>query len=128
MKLRLSLLAVALAAGIAQPAVARDLTIISWGGAVSDGQREAFFTPFAAESGGKVVDDAWNGGVGTIRARVEAGGDPGWDVVQGEAEEVQIGCAEGLYEPIDWAQIKEKDRLIPEGVSSSSCAARLIFR
>ncbi len=117
MKLRLSLLAVVLAAGMAQPAVARDLTIISWGGAVSDGQREAFFAPFAAETGIKVVDDAWNGGVGAIRARVEAGGDPGWDVVQGEAEEVQIGCAEGLYEPIDWSKIKEKDRLIPEGVS-----------
>jgi putative spermidine/putrescine transport system substrate-binding protein len=117
MKLRLSLLAALVAAGLAQPAVARDLTIISWGGAVSDGQREAFFAPFAAETGIKVVDDAWNGGVGAIRSRVEAGGDPGWDVVQGEAEEVQIGCDEGLYEPIDWSKIKEKDRLIPEGVS-----------
>jgi putative spermidine/putrescine transport system substrate-binding protein len=117
MKIRLSLLAMTLLGGLIQPAAARDLTIISWGGSVNDAQREAFFAPFAAESGIKVVDDAWGGGVGAIRTRVEAGGDPGWDVVQGEAEEVQIGCAEGLYEPIDWSKIKEKDRLIPEGVS-----------
>lgn len=117
MKLRLSLLAVTLVGGLIQPAVARDLTIISWGGSVNDAQREAYFAPFSAETGIKVVDDAWGGGVGAIRTRVEAGGDPGWDVVQGEAEEVQIGCAEGLYEPIDWSKIKEKDRLIPEGIS-----------
>ncbi|MGE0212052.1 MAG: ABC transporter substrate-binding protein [Parvibaculaceae bacterium] len=117
MKIRLSLLAITLLGGLIQPAAARDLTIISWGGSVNDAQREAFFAPFAAEAGIKVVDDAWGGGVGAIRTRVEAGGDPGWDVVQGEAEEVQIGCAEGLYEPIDWSKIKEKDRLIPEGVS-----------
>lgn len=117
MKFRLTLLTLTLLGGLIQPAAARDLTVISWGGSVNDAQREAFFAPFTAETGIKVVDDAWGGGVGAIRTRVEAGGDPGWDVVQGEAEEVQIGCAEGLYEPIDWSQIKEKDQLIPEGVS-----------
>lgn len=98
-------------------AIARDLTIIGWGGAPQDAQREAYFKPFAEEAGINVIDDSWTGGIGVLRARVEAGGDPGWDVVEAEAEEVMVGCAEGLFEPIDWDQIEEKDKLIPEAIS-----------
>jgi putative spermidine/putrescine transport system substrate-binding protein len=98
-------------------AMARDLTVIGWGGAPQDAQRAAYFDPFAKEAGVNVIDDSWSGGVGALRARVEAGGDPGWDVVEAEAEEVLVGCAEGLFEKIDWAQIAEKDNLIPEAVS-----------
>ena len=117
MKARLLLSAVLLAAGLIQPAAARDLTVISWGGSYQDAQREVFFMPFQKETGITVVDNPWNGGVGAIRARVDAGGDPGWDVVQGEAEEVKVGCAEGLYEPIDWSKITEKNNLIPQAIS-----------
>lgn len=116
-------LSAALALLTLQGAAARELTVISWGGNFQDAQRQSYFAPFTDETGIKVVDDSWEGGVGTIRTRVEAGGDPGWDVVHGEAEEVNIGCAEGLYEPIDWSQIKEKDRLIPEAVSKCGVGA-----
>lgn len=109
--------AIVILMGLGGTAHARDLTVIGWGGAPQDAQREAYFKPFAAEAGVKVVDDSWSGGIGVLRARVEAGGDPGWDVVEAEAEEVLVGCTEGLFEPIDWAQIADKDRLIPEAVS-----------
>jgi putative spermidine/putrescine transport system substrate-binding protein len=104
-------------------AVARDLTIISWGGSFQDAQRKAYFDPFTAETGVKIVDQAWDGGVGNIRTRVQSPSDPGWDVVHAEIEELQVGCAEGLYEPIDWSKIGEKDKLIPAARSKCGVGA-----
>jgi putative spermidine/putrescine transport system substrate-binding protein len=117
MKPRLIATAVAAIVALQGTAFARDLTVIGWGGAPQDAQREAHFQPFAAAEGANVIDDSWTGGIGVLRTRVEAGGDPGWDVVEAEAEEVLVGCAEGLFEPIDWSQIEQKDKLIPEAVS-----------
>jgi putative spermidine/putrescine transport system substrate-binding protein len=95
------------------PVAARDLTVISWGGNFQDAQRKAYFAPFTTETGLKVVDDSWEGGVGALRSRAEAAGDPGWDVVHVEIEELQLGSAEGLFEPIDWSKIAARDELIP---------------
>ena len=81
----------ALAAG---PALGADLTVTSFGGAYQDAQRKVYFEPFKQETGIDLVEDVWNGGVGTIRAKVEGGGHE-WDVVQVEADELVIGCEEG---------------------------------
>ncbi|WP_137388903.1 ABC transporter substrate-binding protein [Rhodoligotrophos defluvii] len=123
--MRAVLITAALAATMALhgTALARDLTIIGWGGAPQNAQREAYFKPFTAETGIPVIDDSWNGGIGVLRTRVEAGGDPGWDVVEAEAEEVLVGCAEGLFEPIDWSKIPQKDELIPAAVSKCGVGA-----
>ena len=118
MKAHLLIPAAALISSISSVALARDLTIISWGGNFQDAQRIAYFNPFTAATNIKTVDQAWDGGVGTLRARAQSGGDPGWDVVHAEVEELQVGCAEGLYEPIDWSKIAEKDKLIPAATSS----------
>jgi putative spermidine/putrescine transport system substrate-binding protein len=118
MTIRFLVPAVALLGCLSSAAIARDLTVISWGGNFQDAQRKAYFAPFTKETGIKIVDQAWDGGVGTLRARVQAGGDPGWDVVHAEVEELQVGCAEGLYAPIDWSKIPEKDKLIPAATSS----------
>jgi putative spermidine/putrescine transport system substrate-binding protein len=118
MKTRILVSAAAFLTCLGASAMARDLTVISWGGNFQDAQRTAYFAPFTAETGVKVVDQAWDGGVGTLRTRVQAGGDPGWDVVHAEIEELQVGCAEGLFEPIDWSKIAEKDKLIPAATSS----------
>ena len=103
----------ALAAG---PALGADLTVTSFGGAYQDAQREVYFEPFKQASGIDLVEDVWNGGVGTIRAKVEGGGQE-WDVVQVEADELVIGCEEGLYEPIDWAAVGGKDQFIEAAVN-----------
>jgi putative spermidine/putrescine transport system substrate-binding protein len=102
----------ALAAG---PALGADLVVTSFGGAYQDAQREVFFEPFKQETGIDLVEDVWNGGVGTIRAKVEGGGQE-WDVVQVEAEELVIGCEEGLYEPIDWEAVGGTDQFIDAAV------------
>ena len=39
--------AVVLSASLAAPALARDLTVVSWGGNYQDAQRKIYFKPFA---------------------------------------------------------------------------------
>ena len=80
-----------------------DLTVVSWGGAYQDGQKEVFFKPFNA-TGTKLVDESWDGGLGVLRTKIK-GGNNNWDVVQVEADELEVGCDEGLYEKLDVAKI-----------------------
>ena len=112
---RRGLVALGLGGGLvlaALPAAGQDVVVVSWGGAYQDAQRQVYFEPFTQASGIRVVEDTWDGGVGVLRARVE-GGDPGWDVVQVETEELLIGCEEGLLVPIDWSRIGDQGDLIP---------------
>ena len=101
-------------------AQARDLTIVSFGGTFQDAQRELFFTPFAESLGKVVLDEAWEGGYGVLQAKVKAG-QPNWDVVQVEAEELALGCADGIYEKLDWEKLGGQDSYIPGG--ASDCGA-----
>jgi len=82
-----ALAAVALALSTAVPA--RDLTVVSWGGAYQDAQREVYFKPFMEKSKIKMAEENWDGGVGTLRAKVQ-GGNNNWDVVQVESEELHV--------------------------------------
>ena len=109
----------ALAAG---PALGADLTVTSFGGAYQDAQRKVYFEPFKQATGIDLVEDVWNGGVGAIRAKVEGGGQE-WDVVQVEAEELVIGCEEGLYEPIDWDAVGGKEQFIDAAVNDCGVGA-----
>ena len=90
--------------------MARDLTVVSWGGTYQDAQRKVYFEPFKAETGIPLVEDSWDGGVGALRAKVEGGAVP-WDVVQVEAEELSIGCDEGLFEPHRLGEARRPRRL-----------------
>ncbi|WP_414153046.1 hypothetical protein [Rhodospirillum rubrum] len=93
-----------LASGIAASAQARDLTVVSWGGAYQEAQKTLYFAPFTAETGVAMLDESWDGGIGVLRAKVE-GGNATWDVVQVESDELALGCEEGLYEKLDFAKI-----------------------
>lgn len=97
-------------------AQARDLTVVSWGGNFQDAQRKIFFEPFAAETGKPVLDESWDGGYGVLQAKVKAGV-PNWDVVEVEAEELALGCADGIYEKLDWAKLGGEDAYLPAAVS-----------
>jgi putative spermidine/putrescine transport system substrate-binding protein len=110
-----ALAAVSAFALTAGAAAAADLTVTSFGGAMQDAHREVYFEPFKQATGIDLVEDVWNGGVGAIRAKVEGGGQE-WDVVQVEAEELVIGCEEGLYEPIDWDALGGRDKFIEAAV------------
>ncbi|WP_159946377.1 ABC transporter substrate-binding protein [Rhizobium sp. 18065] len=97
-------------------AQARDLTVVSWGGNFQDAQRKIFFEPFAAETNKPVLDESWDGGYGVLQAKVKAGV-PNWDVVEVEAEELALGCADGIYEKLDWDKLGGKDAYLPAAVS-----------
>ncbi|WP_419900568.1 ABC transporter substrate-binding protein [Roseomonas sp. USHLN139] len=94
----------------------RDLTVVSWGGAYQDAQREIFFRPFQQSTSSRLLEETWDGGVGVLRAKIQSGAN-NWDVVQVESEELLIGCEEGLFEKMDFSAIGGRERFIPEAVS-----------
>lgn len=93
-------------------AVARELTVVSWGGEYQNAQRKYMFGPFSAETHIPLVDEYWEGGIGNLRTRIRSGNNT-WDVVQVEAEEAAIGCEEGLFERIDLNKVGGPDRFLP---------------
>lgn len=109
-------------AALAGSAAGRDLTVVSWGGAYQDAQREVYFKPFMDSAKIKMLEENWDGGVGVLRAKIQ-GGANNWDVVQVESEELVLGCEEGLYEKIDWAKLGGKDKYMPDAVHDCGVGA-----
>lgn len=101
----------ALALPHAAAAQARDLTVVSTGGAYQEAQREVFFRPWMAARGARLLEETRQGGMAELRARA-APGAVTWDLVQVEADELRIGCAEGLFEPMDLAAIGGADAYV----------------
>ncbi len=95
-----SIAAAAIAAiGMAAPAQA-DITVVSWGGAYTKSQVEAYHKPFTKTTGIKILSEDYNGGIAKIKAQVETK-NVTWDVVDMEPQDVQRACEEGLLEKID---------------------------
>jgi len=94
----------ALALGAASPAAAEDLTVVSWGGSYQASQREAFFKPFAKDTGNKILEEEYNGEIAKVRAMVETG-NVSWDVVDLDTRSALAACAEGIIETIDWGKL-----------------------
>lgn len=116
MTIKISGAAILLAACLAGAgAQARDLTVASWGGSYQEAQHKAIFAPFAAASGIPVTEDSWDGGIGILRTKAEAP-DSGWDVVQVESDELELGCAEGVFETIDYDRAGGKQAYVPGAV------------
>lgn len=116
-------LAATLVAGAvwAAPAAARDLTVVSWGGAYQDVQKKVYFEPFKA-TGTPMNDESWDGGIGVLRAKVQ-GGASTWDVVQVESEELALGCEEGLFEQLAYSRIGGEGQYIKEAVNPCGVGA-----
>ena len=111
----------AMAIGTAGGAAARDLTITSWGGSYQDAQRKVFFEPFQQATGIKLIEDSWDGGIGPLRAKAE--GSPTWDIVQVEADELVLGCDEGVIEPLDYDKLGGEDAFLPAAVHECGVGA-----
>ena len=127
MKSKTTILAIATAAimaGATVAANARDLTVVSWGGAYQAAQKKVYFDPFRTDTKVPLIDESWDGGIGVLRAKVQ-GGNATWDVVQVESEELAAGCEEGLFVKIDWAKIGGKDNYIPQAVNDCGVGAIL---
>lgn len=100
----------------------RDLTVVGWGGTSQDAHRNAYWRSFTQQTGIKLREDVWNGGIGVLRTKVR-GGDADWDVVQVEVEELLLGCEEGLFERLDWNALGGRDAFIPSAVNDYGVGA-----
>ena len=90
--------AVGLLAGAAQ---AQNLTVVSWGGAYTKSQIEAYHNPFVAANPGVTIQSTdYNGGLAEVKAQVEAN-NVQWDIVDVELSDAIQGCNEGLFVPLD---------------------------
>jgi putative spermidine/putrescine transport system substrate-binding protein len=100
----------------------RPLSVVSWGGAYQDAQKDVYFKPFMEQTKIKMVDESWDGGIGVLRAKIQ-GGANNWDVVQVESEELLLGCEEGLFDKLDWAKLGGRDKYLPDAVSDCGVGA-----
>ena len=75
-----------------------DITFVSWGGAYTMSQQKAYIDTWDKGSG--VTVENYNGGLGEIKAQVEAG-NVTWDVVDVLPDQAITGCDEGLFEKLD---------------------------
>ncbi|WP_059405358.1 hypothetical protein [Pseudomonas sp. RIT-PI-q] len=66
---------------IVAAAQAQDFTVVSTGGELQKAQRVAYFKPFEASTGIRVVEDVYNVDLGKIKAMVDSG-HSNWDVVE----------------------------------------------
>jgi putative spermidine/putrescine transport system substrate-binding protein len=85
-------------------ASADDLTVVSWGGAYTKSQVEAYQKPWMAKTGHNIRSEDYNGGIAEIKAQVEAG-NVTWDIVDVELSDAVRACDEGLVIPIDPAEL-----------------------
>lgn len=118
-----SLLGTALAFGVtltAVPAAARDLTIVSFGGALQDAIRGAFIRPFAADTKAPVIEDSYTGALSAIAAQVMAKSVT-WDVVDVDSDVMASGCEQGYFEKLDWSMLPDKSRFLPAAVNNTEC-------
>jgi len=93
-----------------------DMTIVSWGGAYSNSQNEAYHKPYSEMTGVEIVnDDSSAEAVAKLRAMNEAG-NVTWDVVDVVASDAIRLCDEGLAIEID---ADEQLAAAPDGTPAS---------
>ncbi len=99
-KILLASTALTAVAGMATAEV-KELTIVSWGGAYSDSQKNAYHKPYTEKTGITIInDDSSNEAVAKLRAMNEADNIT-WDVVDVVAADAIRLCDEGLAMEID---------------------------
>ena len=78
------------------PSMARDLTIVGFGGGYQDSARETLFKGYQEATGTTVVDDVYNGEMAKIYGMVETG-NVTYDAIMVEAPELVRGCEDGVF-------------------------------
>ena len=112
-----------LLAVVASSAMASEITVISFGGVSKDVQSQAFYKPFEKATGNQLIAGEYNGEMGRIKVMVDTDS-VNWDVVQVEAPELIRGCDEGMFEPLDAAQLGKAEDFVPG--TFSECGAGLL--
>ena len=104
-------LALGLSAGGAQAEDA--ITVVSWGGAYTASQVEAFHKPFTEKTGIIIQSTDYDGNVAPVKAQTLSG-NVTWDVVDVELPDAIRLCDEGALELIDAAALSPA----PDGTSA----------
>jgi len=100
-----------------------DITFVSWGGAYTVSQQKAYVDTYhGLNPDTKVTVENYNGGLGEIKAQVEAG-NVTWDVVDVLPDQAITGCDEGLFVKVDQSEFL--DDLVVAPVSD--CVVPQIF-
>ncbi|WP_187968495.1 ABC transporter substrate-binding protein [Aquibium microcysteis] len=87
----------------ALPALAEEITVVSFGGAYQEAQSKALFQP-AAKAMGITVREETYGGIADLRLQVKSGAVT-WDVVASGSGSAARAGAEGILEPLDYSVI-----------------------
>ena len=97
-----TLIATAVSVGVVGTASAKDLVIVSWGGAYTASQQNAYHEPYmAANPDIKIInDDSGNDAVAKLRAMAEAD-NWSWHLVDMVAADAILSCDEGLIDEVD---------------------------
>ncbi len=85
---------------VSSGAMAKDLTVTSFGGAYGAAQQKHMIDPYMADSGVNVLFEDYGGGVAEMKAQSESGNIQ-WDVVDIEVIDLERACSEGYLEVID---------------------------
>ncbi|HEY0182914.1 MAG TPA: extracellular solute-binding protein [Rhodopila sp.] len=102
-----------------------DLTIVTRDESLQRAVQSAYVQPFTAITGSRVQQQTWDGGIDALRTQAKASDDP-WDLVLVDADELAIGCSEGLFEKLDWSAIGGKDHYLPQAVSDCGLGAVIV--
>ena len=101
---------------VADGHMADEMTIVSWGGAYSASQDNAYHQPYIAQTGISIInDESASEAVAKLRAMNEAGNIT-WDLVDVEAADAIRLCDEGLAMEID---VDEVLAAAPDGTSAT---------
>ena len=96
--------------------MANEMTIISWGGAYSSSQQNAYHLPYSEKTGVTIINDESSPeAVAKLRAMNEAG-NVTWDLVDVEAADAIRLCDEGLAMELDHDAVLAA---APDGTSAS---------
>ena len=95
---------IALAVGALSVQAADSITVVSWGGAYTKSQVEAYHKPWIAATGNQIKSEDYNGGIAEIKAQVEAD-NVSWDVIDVELSDAIRACDEGLLEEMDHSSL-----------------------
>ncbi len=91
---------------------ARELVVPARGPGLQTATKETFAQPFATATGIATQVSSWDGSMDTLRAQPKPP-DNGWDLLLVDGDTLAAGCADGLFEKLDWSAIGGKDHYLP---------------
>lgn len=104
------------------PTLARDLTVVAFGGATQDAMRDTLFKPYEKKSGAPLLEESYTGGIAKVKAMVETGTTT-WDVVQMDENEMILACDQGLLQTFDWKTLPNAPDIIEPAKSDCGVGA-----